>query len=52
MRPSDEKFMDNTNFKIGKFRPIKSFEWGDGEGGGYWLGNEFLKSINYKPFSV
>jgi len=35
VRPSDEKFLDNTNFKIGKFRPIAS------EGvqrGGLWLG--------------
>ena len=28
VRPSDEKFLDNTNFKIGKFKPI-STDWKD-----------------------
>ena len=61
MRPSDEKFMDNTNFLIGEFNPL----YGHGQesakdtsaGCGVWLGDEFHKSIggtreNPKLFSV
>jgi hypothetical protein len=52
LRPSDEKFMDNSNFLMSdKYRTL----YKDGletENGGYWLGNEFHKSIGEKPFSV
>jgi hypothetical protein len=45
--------MDNTNFKIGKFRAIKGTnEGGHWSGGGSWLGLKFYESINRKPFSV
>ena len=27
VRPSDEKFLDNTNFKIGTFKPISTKGW-------------------------
>ena len=49
LRPSDEKFMDNTNFLIGEFRPLTENTL---EGSGYWLGNEFYKSIGEKSFPV
>ena len=51
MRPSDEKFMDNTNFKIGKLKHIQQSKDYFG-GGGTWLGSEFFKSIGNKPFPV
>ena len=44
VRPSDEKFLDNTNFKIGKFKPI-STEYGDYDQGGKWLGVRYMKKI-------
>jgi len=40
VRPSDEKFMDISNFLMGEFRPVKKAR--DGRlGGGFWLGREF-----------
>ena len=51
LRPSDEKFMDNQNFLIGEFRPITENMYSN-EPGGEWLGSEFNKSIDRKPFSV
>ena len=56
MRPSDEKFMDSSNFMIGKFNPLCEY-WaksksGTRAGGGFWLGGEYFKSIGKKPYSV
>ena len=49
VRPSDEKFLDNTNFKIGKFRPLSTNYYNDNMGGG-WLGKKYMKKIgNEKP---
>ena len=60
MRPSDEKFMDNTNFQKPRkyeFRPIVGNIDLDEHGlsnscGGSWLGKEFFSRIGEKPFSV
>ena len=56
VRPSDEKFMDSSNFMIGKFNPLcevfEKSESGTKAGGGYWLGIEYFKSIGEKPYSV
>ena len=48
VRPSDEKFMDNSNFLMGEFRPVcdpsaKSAS-GSYHGCGEWLGDEFYES--------
>ena len=56
VRPSDEKFMDNSNFMIGEFNPLcealtKTLK-GTYVGGGRWLGSEYFKSIGEKPYSV
>ena len=56
MRPSDEKFMDSSNFMIGQFNPLcvayKKSKSGSFAGGGGWLGIEYFKSIGKKPYSV
>ena len=41
VRPSDEKFLDNTNFKIGKFKPISTDD-GNKDMGGRWLGYRYM----------
>ena len=51
VRPSDEKFMDNSNFLMGKFRPITE-DYYSNVGGGCWLGDEFYESIGEKSFPV
>ena len=56
MRPSDEKFMDSSNFMIGQFNPLCK-AWAESKsgtkaGGGGWLGKEYFKSIGEKPYSV
>ena len=33
VRPSDEKFLDNTNFKIGKFKPVAIYDYHNEMGG-------------------
>jgi len=43
--------MDNSNFLVGKFRPLKQ-EYAFGSTGGQWLGYQFYKSIGKKPFTV
>ena len=56
VRPSDEKFMDNSNFLVGEFNPLcdpnNKSESGSYLGGGRWLGSEFYKSIGKKCFPV
>ena len=56
VRPSDEKFMDSSNFMIGKFNPLCGkfavTKSGTRAGGGWWLGAEYFKSIGEKSYSV
>ena len=53
VRPSDEKFMDSSNFMIGEFRPLVEVDWLKvQQDGGKWLGDEYSKSIDEKPYSV
>ena len=49
IRPSDEKFMDNTNFLIGEFKAITEIGY---EGSGGWLGAGFHMTVDWKPFPV
>jgi len=49
IRPSDEKFMDNTNFLVGKFKATTE---DSSEGSGFWLGIQFHDTIDRKLFPV
>ena len=39
-RPSDERFLGNTNFLLGKLKPTTE-KVGDSQGG-YWLGSQYM----------
>ena len=41
--------MDNSNFLVGKFRPITDDIC---DAGGDWLGDKYYESIDEKPFTV
>ena len=49
VRPTDEKFMNNTNFLMGEFKPIATEL---GEFGGRWLGHQYYKKFGKESITI
>jgi len=50
MRPSPEKFLDNTAFKIKKFQTLEKTQNWKNKKGGSFLGTSFMKKRKGKIF--
>jgi len=52
-RPNPDKFLDNNNFLIGKFKVLfKAGEEGDDLTGGQWMGYQYMLSRGHKLFGI
>ena len=51
-RPSSDKFLDNENFLLGKFKAKVGAEEHLGNSGGAWLGVQYMISRGWKAFGV
>ena len=51
-RPSSDKFLNNENFLLGKFKAKFEAEAHVDNKGGAWLGHKYMISRDYKCFGV
>ncbi len=52
-RPNPDKFLDNNNFLIGKFKALYKAEEADaGLPGGQWMGAQYIKRRRGKLFGI
>ena len=50
-RPTPERFLENSNFKLGEFRALTENRATDGVGGN-WLGRAYMAPRKWRIFTV